>query len=138
MQIIYNWRIGSEQCRIRIKCGSLFIEISRTDISKTLLRHTILMPTKNQGYLSMHLQTFHAIYNMYTCFLHPFGSFQIILFIESRLQFHEHRHFLSILRSSNQRIDYFGMRCHPILSNHNFLNRGIVYRFIQEMNEVIK
>ena len=65
----------------------------------------ILFLTHNHSRLGMRLQTHQPIDDMYTHALQFSGPFDIVLFIETRLQFHQYRYLLAILYRFQQHVD---------------------------------
>ena len=138
MQVAHHLRMRSEQSRIGIQVSCLLIEIAGADVGKALLVASILEFPKHECYLGMHLQPLHAINDMDTGLLHHLGSSQVVLLIESGLQFHKYRHLLAILCSSYQGIDNRRVWSYPILRNHDFRYRRVVNGLVKEVDEMVE
>ena len=120
MKVVYYFFSGCKKSCIRIKVSCLLVEITRTDVSKTLLVSSILMPTKHKSHFGMHLQPLHTIDDVNARFLHQLGCSQIIFFVKASLQFYEYRHLLTILSCCYQGVDNLRIQRYAILGNHDF------------------
>ena len=73
----------------------------------------------NQAKLGMNLIPVQSVDNMAACILQPSGPFDIVFLIKPRLQFYQNKHFLSVLRSFNQRFHHFALSRHTVKGHFN-------------------
>ena len=131
--------LTGQQGHVGIDLRRFLVEIAGTEIGEipSFSPFRIIFP-KDNSHLRMHLQTRDAIDDLDARLLHTLSRAHIVLLIETGFQLDENRHFLTILRCADQRIDNSRILGHPVLRDLDLIHLRVKSRLHQETQQVIK
>ena len=96
-------RIGGQQRVVGVKPRGFFVEVSGTDMR--IANDFIALFSRNQEQLGVDLEARRGEDNVHAGFGQALSPMNIGFFLETRLQLHDHRHFLTVVGGMNHRID---------------------------------